>query len=103
SASFGEGEVGSPAYQWTGYSDLAPSPTLYSLSQYQGKVVLLVVFQYNCGGCVANAGRFGRLADTLQSGAAGSKFQAVGAEIRNATYTQIQSYRNSLTNSSTLT
>ncbi len=102
-SAFGEGEVGSQAFQWVDYSDLAPSPTTYSLSQYQGKVVLLVVFQYNCGGCVANAPRFGRLADTLQSGKPDSKFQAVGAEIRNATYAQIQTYRNSLTNSNTLT
>jgi len=100
---FGEGEVSSSAFQWTNYSDLAPSPTTYSLSQYAGKVVLLVVFQYNCGGCVANAPRLGRLADTLQSGAVGSKFQAVGAEISTASYANIQTYRNSLTNSNTLT
>jgi peroxiredoxin len=100
---WGEGEVGSPAFQWTNFSNLAPSPTTYSLSQYSGKVVLLVVFQHNCGGCVGNAARIGRLADTLQSGAPTSKFQAVGAEISTATYNQIQTYRNTLTNSGALT
>lgn len=99
---FGEGEKGSTAFQWSGFSDLAPSPTTYSLTQYSGKVVLLVVFQYNCGGCNANAPKIGRLADTLQSGKPGSKFQAVGAEIYTANYTQIQSYRNNLTNTGAL-
>jgi hypothetical protein len=100
---FGEGEVGSQAFQWTGYSDLAPSPTTYSMSQYSGKVVLLLVFQHNCGGCIANAPRLGRLVDTLDRSADSAKFQAVGAEIFTGTYAQIQTYRNSLTNSNTLT
>lgn len=93
---FGEGEKGSTAYSWSGYSDLAPSPTTYSLSQYAGKAVLLVVFQYSCGGCNANAPKIGKLADSLQSGKPDSRFQAVGAEIYTANYTQIQSYRNNL-------
>jgi hypothetical protein len=100
---FGEGEVGSQAFQWSGLSDLAPTPTTYSLAQYQGKVVLLVVFQYNCGGCVANAPRTGRLVDTLDRGADSAKFQALGTEINVATYANIQTYRNSLTNSGSLT
>jgi hypothetical protein len=92
-----EGDVGTMAYSFTGLSDLAPSPTTYNLAQYQGKVVLLVVFQWDCGGCVANAPKFGRLADTLDRGPDSAKFQAIGAEIRTATYAQLQNYRNSLT------
>jgi hypothetical protein len=65
--------------------------------------VLLVVFQHNCGGCNQNAPKLGRLADTLQTGKPGSKFQAVGAEIFTANYTQIQAYRNNLTNTGSLT
>jgi hypothetical protein len=98
-----EGDVGTAAYSWTNLSDLAPSPTTYSLSQYSGKVVLLVVFQYNCGGCVGNAARIGLLADTLYKSSAGSKFQAVGAEIATATYANIQTYRNTLTSNGTVT
>lgn len=93
---FAEGEKGSAAFQWSGLSDLAPSPTTYSLSQFSGKAVLLVVFQYSCGGCNANAPKIGKLADSLQSGKPGSRFQAVGTEIYTANYTQIQSYRNNL-------
>lgn len=100
---FGEGELGTQAYSWSNLSNLAPSPTTYSLAQYQGKVVLQVVFQYNCGGCVANSSRIGRLVDTLEKSAQGPKFQAVGTEISTATYANIQTYRNSLTNSNTLT
>jgi hypothetical protein len=100
---FGEGEVGSQAFSFAGLSDLAPSPTTYGLAQYDGKVRMLVVFQYNCGGCVANAPKFGRLVDTLERGADSAKFQAIGAEISTANYSQIQNYRNSLTNSNTLT
>jgi hypothetical protein len=103
SSVFGEGEVGTQAFPWSGFSDLAPSPTTYSLTQYQGKVRLLVVFQYNCGGCVANAPKFGRLVDTLERGADSAKFQAIGAEINVATYANIQTYRNSLTNTGALT
>lgn len=102
SAIAAEGDVGTQAHAFTGLSDLAPNPTLYNLADYQGKVVLLVVFQWDCGGCVANAPKFGRLVDTLERGPDSAKFQAIGAEIRTATYTQIQSYRNSLTNSNTL-
>jgi hypothetical protein len=98
-----EGDVGTAAYSFTGLSDLATVPTTYDLAQYQGKVVLLVVFQWDCGGCVANAPKFGRLVDTLDRGPDSAKFQAIGAEIRTANYTQIQSYRNSLTNSGALT
>jgi len=98
-----EGEVGTQAFPWSNFSNLAPSPTTYSLSQFSGKVVLLVVFQHNCGGCVANAAKIGRLVDTLDRGADSAKFQAVGAEISTANYTQIQTYRNTLTNSNTLT
>jgi hypothetical protein len=97
-----EGDVGTEAYSFTGLSDLAASPTTYNLAEYRGKVVLLVVFQWDCGGCVANAPKFGRLADTLRSGMPDSKFQAIGAEIRTASYAQIQSYRNSLTANGTL-
>jgi hypothetical protein len=97
-----EGDVGTQAYTFTGLSDLAPSPMLYNLADYQGKVVLLVVFQWDCGGCVANAPKFGRLVDTLERGPDSAKFQAIGAEIRTATYAQIQNYRNSLTNNNTL-
>ncbi len=104
SAAFAEGEVNSMAYQFTGYSDLATSnPQTYSLATYQGKVVMLVVFQHSCGGCQGNAPKFGRLADTLKSGAVNSNFQAIGAEIFNGTYSNIQTYRNLLTNSNTLT
>jgi hypothetical protein len=97
-----EGDVGTVAFPWTNLSDLAPSPTTYSLSQYSGKVVLLVVFQYNCGGCVGNAPKIGRLADTLYRSSQGAKFQAIGAEIATAAYANIQSYRNSLTDSNRL-
>lgn len=102
SKALAEGEVGTQAFSWTGFSDLASSPTTYSLSQYSGKVVLLVVFQYNCGGCVGNAAKIGRLADTLDRGPDSAKFQAVGTEISTATYANIQTYRNTLTNSGTL-
>ena len=98
-----EGDVGTAAYSWANLSDLAPSPTTYSLSQYSGKVVLLVVFQYNCGGCVGNAPKIGLLADTLYKSSAGAKFQAVGTEIATASYAQIQTYRNSLTSNGALT
>jgi hypothetical protein len=98
-----EGDVGTVPFPWTNFSDLAPSPTTYSLSQYSGKVVLLVVFQYNCGGCVGNAPRIGLLADTLYKSAQGPKFQAVGAEIATATYANIQTYRNSLTSNGAVT
>lgn len=100
---FAEGEVNSQAYAFTGLSDLAPTPKTYGLNDYQGKVRLLVVFQYNCGGCVANAPKFGRLVDTLERGADSARFQAIGAEINNATYANILSYRAQLTNSNTLT
>jgi peroxiredoxin len=100
---WGEGEVGTPAFQWTGFSNLAPSPTTYSLSQYQGKVVLMVVFQHNCGGCLANADEIGRLVDTLDRGPDSAKFQAVGTEIATANYAQIQTYRNALTVNGALT
>ncbi len=98
-----EGDVGTAAYPWSNLSDLATSPITYSLSQYSGKVVLLVVFQYNCGGCVGNAPKIGLLADTLFKSAEGAKFQAVGAEIATASYAQIQTYRNSLTSNGALT
>lgn len=99
-----EGEVGSQAFQFTGLSDLAATPQTYNLATYQGKVVLLVVFQYSCGGCQGNAPRIGRLADSLHSGATGSNFQAIGTEIYNGTtYANIQTYRNLLTHKDTLT
>jgi hypothetical protein len=103
SSALAEGEVGSQAYAWTGYSDLAPTPQTYSLANYQGKVVLMVVFQYSCGGCLANAPRFGRLADSLDRGPDSAKFQAIGTEIFTATYSQIQNYRLQLTNNNALT
>jgi hypothetical protein len=97
-----EGEVNSQAHAFAGLSDLAPSPKTYGLNDYQGKVRLLVVFQYNCGGCVANAPKFGRLVDTLEKSADSARFQAIGAEINNATYANILQYRAQLTNNNTL-
>jgi hypothetical protein len=102
-AAAAEGDVNSQAYAFTGLSDLAPTPKTYGLADYSGKVRLLVVFQYNCGGCVANAPKFGRLVDTLEKSADSARFQAIGAEINNATYANILSYRGSLTNNNTLT
>jgi peroxiredoxin len=103
SSVFGEGEVGTQAYQWS-LSNIAPTnPTTYNLANYSGKVVLQVVFQYNCGGCTKNAPKLGRLVDTLDRGPDSAKFQAVGTEIATATYAQIQTYRNILTRNDTLT
>lgn len=93
-----EGDVGTQAYPWSGYSDLASTPKTYNLADYQGKVVLMIVFQYNCGGCNANAPIVGKIADSLGSGMAGVPFQAIGTEIDNGTYAQIQNpYRANLT------
>ena len=57
SAFAAEGGVGTTAYSWSNYKalDSVTYPTGVSLSNFQGKVILLVAFQYNCGGCVANA------------------------------------------------
>ena len=85
-----EGDVGTQAYQWSGYSDLAPTPTTYSLSNYLGKVVLMNAFQYNCSGCDSNAPMIGRIADSIGSGKSNVAFQGIGTEIDNGTYAQIQ-------------
>jgi hypothetical protein len=93
-----EGDVGTQAFAWTGYKalDSVTHPNGVSLASFQGKVVLLVVFQYNCGGCVANAPKLGKLADSLGSGQSGIPFQAVGAEITNGSFAQIATYNTSL-------
>lgn len=89
-----EGDVGTQAFFWTSYRALDsvtyPNPAGHSLTNSRGKVILLDVFQYNCGGCRANAPSIGGLADSLGSGRAGIPFQAVGAEINNGTFVQIQ-------------
>ena len=86
-----EGDTGTMAYQWANYTDLAPTnPKTYSLSDFHGKVILMNVFQYNCGGCDANAPKLGRMADSIGSGSASVPFQGVGTEIDNGSYTQIQ-------------
>ena len=92
SVAFGaEGDTGTMAYQWSGYSDLNPTtPKTYSLSDFAGKVVLMSAFQYNCGGCDSNAPTIGRIADSIGSGQPGVLFQGVGTEIDNGTYAQIQ-------------
>jgi len=94
-----EGDVGTPAFFWTSYKALDsvayPNPAGFSLTSVRGKVILLDVFQFNCGGCRANAPQVGRLADSLGSGRAGIPFQGVGAEIANGTFLQIQTSFNS--------
>ncbi len=86
-----EGDTGTMAFQWSGYSDLNPTaPKTYSLADFKGKVILMNAFQYNCGGCDANAPKLGRMADSIGSGQASIPFQGVGTEIDNGTYTQIQ-------------
>ncbi len=89
-----EGDIGTQAYSWANYSDLNTPPATYSLSAYLGKVVLMNVFQYDCAGCDANAPAIGKLADSIGSGKAGIPFQAVGTEIDNGTYAQIQASYN---------
>src|ERR1700749_2378944 len=80
-----EGDVGTQAYAWANYKclDSATYPNGVSLASFQGKVVLMNVFQYDCGGCDANAPAIGKLADSLGSGKPGIPFQAVGTEIDN--------------------
>ena len=91
-----EGGVGTTAYSWSGYKalDSVSYPSGVGTSNFQGKAILLVVFQYNCGGCTANAPKLGKLADSLGSGQVGIPFQAIGAEIDNGTFTQIQTSYN---------
>ncbi len=89
-----EGDVGTQAYFWTGYKSLDsvtyPNPAGLSLTSFRGKAILLDVFMYTCGGCMANAPAIGALADSLGSGNPSIPFQAVGTEIANATFSDIQ-------------
>jgi len=91
-----EGDVGTMAFSWSDYKALDSSayPSGLGTAAFSGKVILLVVFQYNCGGCVANAPTLGKLADSLGSGQSGVPFQAIGAEIDNGTFAQIQTSYN---------
>jgi len=91
-----EGDVGTKAFTWSDYKalDSTTYPAGLGPTAFAGKVILLVVFQYNCGGCVANAPALGKLADSLGSGQAGVPFQAIGAEIDNGTFAQIQTSYN---------
>ena len=99
-----EGDVGTQAYVWgntgkdtVGYKalDSVTYPKGAKLSMFQGKVILMNAFQYNCGGCDANAPKIGRMADSIGSGSSTIPFQAVGTEIDNGTFAQIQTSYNS--------
>jgi peroxiredoxin len=80
------GHVGDMAAEWSGLKDL--NGKTHALKDYQGKVVLLMTVQHNCGGCRANAPRIGQIAKGFQ----GAKFQAVGPDINYANATDLGSF-----------
>ncbi len=95
SAVAAEGDVGTQAFQWPAYKalDSTTYPNGLAFSALQGKVVLLFVFQYSCGGCQANAPNIGKLADSLGSGKNEVPFQAIGCEIDNGTFLDIANFK----------
>jgi len=64
------GQVGTMAGDWTGLTDL--NGKTYNLKDYQGKVLMIMTVQWNCGGCNADAPYVGDLAQSFT----GKQFQA---------------------------
>jgi peroxiredoxin len=84
------GQVGTSAYAFAGLKGL--DGKTYSLMDLRGKVVLMFVMQYNCGGCKANAPTVGQLAGKFQDKA----FQAVAPEVNKGTDPQLHTFDASL-------
>ncbi len=89
------GQIGSMAGDWTGLKDL--SGKTYDLKAYQGKVLLIMTVQWNCGGCNANAPRVGEIAKKF----AGKNFQAFGPDINHGTLEQLKTFEKNLKKTAT--
>lgn len=84
------GDKGTMGYEFANLKGL--DGKTYSLKDLRGKVVLMFVMQYNCGGCKANAPTIGQLAGKFQDKA----FQAVAPEVNKGTDAQLHTFDASL-------
>lgn len=84
------GKVGEMAADWSGLKDLDGKTC--NLSDYKGKVLLIMTVQHNCGGCLANAPRVGQIAKKFE----GPNFQAIGSNINKGNAAQIKTFETEL-------